>query len=100
MNKVPLANHYIVDDTGNASAAQDMLTAENNMAIADDLLGGSLSQSTQSENSGDDGNNMFGNEQQTEATSSQDKVESPTKYMPSDLIDSFTSLDPYVPSSL
>ena len=98
------ANHYIVNHTGNASAAQDTLTADNNMAIADDLLFGSLSQSTQSENPGDSGsftetwNKMFGNEQQTEATSSQDTVESPTKYMPSDLIDSFASLDPYAPS--
>ena len=41
---------------------------------------------------------MFGNEQQAQLPSSNDKLDSPTKYMPSDLIDSFASLDPYAPS--
>jgi hypothetical protein len=97
--------NWCVDFAGNASVAQDLLTADNDMAVADDLLFGSLSQSALSENPGDGSsftetwNKMFGNEQQTELTSSQDKVESPTKYMPSDLIDSFASLDPYAPAS-
>lgn len=42
---------------------------------------------------------MFGNEQQVETPSSQEKLDSPTKFMPSDLIDSFASLDPYAPPS-
>ncbi len=41
---------------------------------------------------------MFGNEQQAQLPSNQDTPDSPTKYMPSDLIDSFASLDPYAPS--
>lgn len=81
-----------------------MLNTDSNQPSTDDLLFGDLSQPTQSENPGDGSsftetwNKMFGNEQQAQLPSSNDKLDSPTKYMPSDLIDSFASLDPYAPS--
>lgn len=80
---------------------RDLLSGETNQQIADDLLFGSLSQPTQSENQGsftETWNKMFGNEGQAEPPSSQENTSSPTNYMPSDLIDSFASLDPYAPS--
>ena len=81
-----------------------MLNPGSNLPSTDDLLFGNLSQEVPSDNTGDNNsftetwNKMFGKQHEAELPSNQDKLESPTKYMPSDLIDSFASLDPYAPS--
>ncbi|XP_028408936.1 islet cell autoantigen 1-like [Dendronephthya gigantea] len=88
---------------GQQNSDQDLLGADNSLQSTDDLLFGNLSQPenpTTDNSFTETWNKMFGNEQQqVEAPSSQENLGSPTKFMPSDLIDSFASLDPYAPSS-
>lgn len=91
-------------DPGGHTAPQDLLSTGSDLPSTDDLLFGDLSQPAQSGDP-DDGssftetwNKMFGNEQQAKLPPSNDTAGSPTKYMPSDLIDSFASLDPYAPA--
>lgn len=84
-----------------------LMTETNEILSTDDLLFGTPLQLNPSNTAGESGydgssfsetwNKMFGNEDQTtgQTTAINDNAESPTNFLPSDLIDSFASLDPY-----
>lgn len=90
------------------ATGEDLISKYDKILSADDLLFGSpshptLGQNTEESGGYDDGssftetwNKMFGDQNQSAAgMTNVDTVESPTNFLPSDLIDSLSSLDPY-----